>query len=797
MKQRILLIERPRRWLSWNATLLLSLALPHLSMAATSSQEPKDWMHEVGASADALREKWAELTGSGTNLIAGKPVIFNHEPAYALTADDHDPYDLTDEKLSGRQDDRIWYTKDAVAWLPLPSPVTMMVDLGSVQPIGRAGIRLLGGAEQPALLNFPRWVEVIASEDGQHFFSVEHRSKLNPAERELHDEKKNFYLEEPGRAYVYPFLFDLKIQARYVGFRVSADYLIASDEMVFLEGDKAAVPVSKQGLAKVPVILDGLLVLPKKEDVVITTGALTPNWMVFQDSRPAARRSEPFNVIFEVPEGMRLLEHGRHSWSEEAAGKGRVRYTTGSEDFLRHHFSRANYGPFYFEAGRGVPPAGMVRMSVEAQGFAANVTDVGYRLLEVPQVPPLRHFHVSLAWMGEAYAYLWPDFLKNWRWLGFNAVSFFPRYYVRKGDDWDDKAKQALNLLEEAREAQFAILYNESPFHYMLETMDKEANPEVFSQVGGKSSLKMSPLYRGELYQKEIERVGRMVSLLKPDYLFHDIELFYHSVLPAKADPAIQAAREASGKTWEDFLTDQGREMLGDLRREVARVVEEEGLKAPLTGLYNLEASRDIFDLTFSWKKSYPGLVDFSNPSLYLNGNLPLIRENIRANYKILGEKKIIPWLTAGTYGEFAPPLMEPMLYELFLNGGSGVTYYEFTDFDPEDYYYQAQALKVIAEHEPMLWRAKPQEVKSDRNDLFLSMARDGSEALLLVGNYLGFKTETVRVELPFGKGVKVTRLRGGEGEPQVDGNVLTLKISGKSFGLYRISAPPSEGSSR
>ena len=71
-------------------------------------------------------------------------------------------------------------------------------------------------------------------------------------------------------------------------------------------------------------------------------------------------------------------------------------------------------------------------------------------------------------------------------------------------------------------------------------------------------------------------------------------------------------------------------------------------------------------------------------------------RGELRADHEALQNREIIPWLTAGTYGEFASPLMEPMVLETILNGARGLTYYEFRDFDPLDFYYHARALATL-----------------------------------------------------------------------------------------------------
>src|SRR5690606_23698142 len=136
------------------------------------------------------RAQWAQLT-SGEELARGKKVFFSPAPNYRLTTDENDPFDLTDGTLSTREDDRVWFQKDAVGWYlgaGTTSGSLMVIDLGSEQPIGQIAIRVLGGREQGSL-ELPAKAEFLASVDGKQYYSLQHMVKLNPAEREQADGK--------------------------------------------------------------------------------------------------------------------------------------------------------------------------------------------------------------------------------------------------------------------------------------------------------------------------------------------------------------------------------------------------------------------------------------------------------------------------------------------------------------------------------------------------------------------------------------------------------------------------------
>jgi hypothetical protein len=138
----------------------------------------------------------------------------------------------------------------------------------------------------------------------------------------------------------------------------------------------------------------------------------------------------------------------------------------------------------------------------------------------------------------------------------------------------------------------------------------------------------------------------------------------------------------------------------------------------------------------------------------------------------------LIPWLSPGTNGEFAPSLQEPSILETLLNGARGFTYYTYTDFDPMDFYYQAKALHELAPYETLLKGGKPVPYKGDNPDLHYTCFASDHEALLLIGNYRGNPKGAVTLKLPFSSAAKVL----------LDGKPLSIKNNSVS-----LDVPPGE----
>ena len=247
----------------------------------------------------------------GENLALGKPVRYSLESDYHLTkAGDTDLTDLTDGKLSGRADDKIWFDAAAVGWY-FSKPtlgLNILIDLGSVQPIEKLVARFLGGAEQGGLF-FPAEFAVVASEDGKTFHQVSSLIKLMPAERNRAGEPGNYYLPENGTAYTYPFVFPLKIRARYIGLAVKgAKDAVFCDEIAVIKGNfREGAKESLTARPVVPFVTEGLVFGPAKPLLAISTNIVTPNFFRLLDCRPLADRAKPATCVIELPAAVKVL----------------------------------------------------------------------------------------------------------------------------------------------------------------------------------------------------------------------------------------------------------------------------------------------------------------------------------------------------------------------------------------------------------------------------------------------------------------------------------------------------------
>jgi len=128
------------------------------------------------------------------------------------------------------------------------------------------------------------------------------------------------------------------------------------------------------------------------------------------------------------------------------------------------------------------------------------------------------------------------------------------------------------------------------------------------------------------------------------------------------------------------------------------------------------------------------------------------------------------------------------MILESLLNGASGITYYCFSDFDtPMDFYYHAKALAHIAPYQKLLKNGTPTELKTDNKALFFSGYRNGSELLVLVGNYQNTPRTTARITLPFHKIARVRDVR--KNAALSEESVLEVDVPAQEIALIYVLA--------
>jgi len=764
----------------------ISLLLGCLLLAGCTKQAAQaqvDYQYQPGQPATESRAQWKSLT-TGTELARGKKVFFSPAPNYRLTTDENDPYDLTDGTLTSREDDRVWFNKDGVGWYLSPglaNGVLMMVDLGAVQPVGQIAIRVLGGHEQGSL-DLPKSAEFLASVDGKQYYQLQNSVKLNQAEANQADGKTGYYFPEEGKAYMVPLVCREPVMARYVAIRVTPVNSIFTDQISVLKADTNASLKKLESFPQVQVYTDGLAVLPRHQPFVVTTNIVTPNWLTILDNTNVDLTKNPAAFRIELPNGLKLLPIPKPDFTEVASAN------PGMHGYQFEYKGKA--APLWIEKdpAAAIPAGAKVLLTGIVDGKDSHSVSYPIDFVKIPETHPIKGIDVSLAWMNESVQMQWPNFFQDFRKMGFNQVSSFPRYFGKDKDGtWNEGSQKKLEFLHQARKDGYGIVYNESAFHVMWNTVqsdlkrgkidDAEA-AQLFTQINGERGKWMNILYRGKYFRNEMKRVADLAATIQPDQVYFDIEWWTASVNESKKDPRVQAAWKASGKSWDDFVTDMGTEVLQELVSTMRKAVPNRKM---IVGLYNSDPKNAIYNSIFGFDKIYPKIIDLAQPSLYVQGRAQMVADRVRYDYDHMQAKQIIPWLSAGTYGEYDPKLTEPMVLEAILNGSRGITYYWFGDFDPMDFYYHSKAIAELTPYEKLLQNGKPVEYQGDNADLHYTAFASGDEALVLVENFVGTADDKIMLKSPIPAAKKV--LLNGKTLP-VKNNAVSIEVPPGQFRL-------------
>lgn len=670
------------------------------------------------------REQFTKLTAPG-NLVLGKELRFTPQPGYRLTTNPTDPADLTNGQFGERTDEAVWFEAGAVCWQGAPRP-TIFADLGSVQPIASVIGRFLGGRQQ-AGLTFPDELRVLLSTDGQDYYQVaaRHKRGLDDASSEAYD------LPEVGVAWVHNFVLPVGLKARYVALQAyHQQQFICTDELAVVKGPDN-LPEFKPDPAKRVIIVTAGVAFDAVTGTIPICQNMPLRAKVEQvDARSGDAYGKKCKLLLDLPETAEFIGADYTPAEVDHGGRKFRRYVVdwrgeGTEFLLQSKLPAGKTDVLYTYGDSGSGPE--------------NERQLAWESITIPQARLPKRLHVSLAWISsEEMVKTWPDYLNAMKWLGFNGVGCFPRY-------WTDKS-QAANAatMAEARQQGLQVIVNESPAG-ALEGDRKQ--PETKSQLADGKFGDVCPSYRGQYYQKEVASFATHAAWIKPDAIFYDIEAYWTGAQEAPRCSRCQERFQAGGyKDWDAFRAAMGQEIHQDIKRATEQALAAAGEHPRvLYGSYRTEPITPLSDGLFDWSNLYPEYLQIGMPSLYVAGNPLTVAKNIAANRAKLPANDLVPWLSTGCYGEYEPVRTRDLVLEAFANGARGVTYYWYGHFDAGHFKYHAEAVDLVAPIEDIFMDGKPLTgLASGNPQLKLCGMGAGKELAVLVANYAGVAPGTV-----------------------------------------------------
>ena len=741
------------------------------------------------AGVEGNRQLWEKRT-SGENLALGKKVEFNPEPNYPLTAKVNVATAiLTDGKL-GRPDDKLWYSPTAVAWqFRGMGNASLLIDLKKTEQISRVVMRLNGGYPQIGI-SFPQTIEVFVSKDGKRFYQARKIIKLAPADRDLTDWQNTYYLAEEGKPYVYPFELAVNADARFIGIRFYGKVIPAIlDEIAVIKATKKEDGFNDAYIREQAVFwLKKAIFAPRTSKFYIADNINAPNWLFFKDQRPNKKGilgytiDTPSQVEFKIPHTYPT----RELVNTEKQGTRTVR--TFKFDIKTHlkHKSKRSIGPLYFYLKPGVKipeKEKYVVINTTKNGKKHYSCKLPLKIIHIDKVPTLKRLNISLGWMYVEQMNEWPNFFADWKTLGFNAVPIMPNI-----TNSESILNHTENFLKEAQKAGFKIINIQNPVGIIPAAYPKETE---YHCIGSSKASSFCPAYRGKLYDTMFKSLGNFIKKYPADYIFFDIETWHRQGMKAcmKCSRCNQK-RQRAGQDWKEYLTS----FQVDFARKFKKCIVENSCThkhTPLIGYYDSYPGRKLIGVAggvpfMPFKQFYPEYSNLAQPSIYTS-QTNRIASIIAKCYKYTkNASEVIPWLTAGTYGEFDSCKLEHIILTALFNGAGGFTYFWFPDFDtPLDYYYHARALYKIAPYEDLIIDGIRSKISGTNKKLNYSTIRHNDKMLLLVDSFGKADQNNTKIRLPFKKVSKIIDLNAQK--DLAAKNELLVSLQADSFKLFYI----------
>lgn len=719
------------------------------------------------------------LSGAGAqNLAMGKKVLYSLPPD---NPQDNESSKLTDGRKNVRQageqggdatafdEQRLSYTDTmdnalTVGWHfkfygRENLGIALCIDLGQSEALGRTVLRAGSFTQSVFRFSLPREFRVVVSQDGENFYRAGTIRKVTTYGADAIGPDQRSLKVREDRNQWHDIEFDLSgISARYVGLIVRPEgFMFYLDEWEIFAGD-AQAPVQPvfepsrrerfaigNGLARA----DAVVFQPTEEIFYVPENVQVPTVFDFGDYRPQ-RTKEPCQFVLDLPPGVTLVESYflRQQFDLQRAGnRWTLTPSAGARQFKKGQGQLLNdykLGPLYFTA------AGPLAADAEAT-FFCRIGSVDYapsthpvRSLSFPVVENRLPPFCAITWMTEFNQLDWPDFLRSYVSLGFNAIPYFPRY-LETVNGYPGVSFVLADKVAEARAAGLRVIQNESPLHTM-----KSLGQVACTYAGAKG---FCPSYRGEHYQAHLQELAENCRQLQPDYVFWDIELMHRSI-GGKAENILACERCAaavakSGKTPAAYLLDCGEELLRDLYQAAAGAITR-----PFeVGQYDLYAAQESYQRIWQFSRAYPRYVQQSMPAAYTAGLFAVNHQKAQQEYRQLGVKwRTSMWVTSGTYGYCSPHKMEALVYEQLLNGGN-LCIYSFSEFTtPLQLHAMSRGLHHLSRFQKLFEQGAPDLDYSVGNDrLAVSCFAAPDEALLYVANYNSPERETLTLELPAG----------------------------------------------
>ncbi len=697
---------------------------------------------------ERLAQQWRTLT-AGNNLAKGKDVT-------VFPAREKSTSLLTDEKISLMTN--LVFAQEALVWQGAmkDKQVRLIVDLGKVQRVGKAGLRISGGKN---IMQFPRRLGVYVSKDGKNYHQAASLAKVTPAEADLSDFQNLYYLadkELDGVTFTYPFVLKVDADARYVAFSVEADsyYSLITDELAVIEASGEADGQwnsAYQNSADPYFCHEAVRIAPYTDKFYIAEDIFLPNLLSF-DMR-LANDNEKFTYTIDLPEQVEFSPY--KGWppknmnivqTERKEGRAVFHFAPDYTLGKMRQFSDLYYnGPFLFRVPSG--------QTVPEKEYYAVITascskeDISLRypleILKFNEVPEYRRLKFGMM-IHSRFLSDWPDFIRAWKVVGFNMF----QYEVSPNQI---RPKMCEKIIEETdrygiyRRA-FANPICDVCYGSLKDKAEIRCTSAVLPGKKWIGQLDFCPSYRGDYYKILLNNIRDMVILCKPHVIEFDDEAWNPTQLNFIPDcERCMTLREEKKMELAPFIEWAQADFLKGYYNAVKEGAEQVGIPMPdithwpfnpVNGNYSCRGEKIMnhgFPLLFP---KYANLATY----FYYGQSVADQQNGIRKVLEHIKDPKRLAITVHGGIGCYRTGYMGKKTKHLFIdsvmNGTTHVLQYG-TFTSPHDYYQMNEAILLLVPYEDILMDGTLDCSFTGTNKQLLYTKRTlGKRSLLLIGNY-------------------------------------------------------------
>jgi len=683
---------------------------------ARAYEVPADFEEALIAdhSPETMAAMWYDQM-TGINVALGKQASYMPQPDWSYCIDADDPWQLTDGTIlftthtgltSSERFNKLRTSPEAVGWEYPASPVHILIDLEQVQAVQRVMVRCQGGI--PGVFDFPTRITLVVSEDGINFYRVgEYLNTPGPREGPFANYRMPYLRPYGYYATVFPFVFgELTTKARYVGLEICRRSGLFLDEIAVIAGDFDPATVTYDEQTRYAFPTTGAALIPRDRRLYV------PNNVTIFQNLPAyndlSAGGTDVRWVLELPAGVSLSDevHAIEPKPDFRTARADLlmpfydevtAITRDEQPYTRYVFKYAGtydrgpegggtprIGPLFFQTELPPGEAGTAYVYAEWDGGGQSPLAIPIEVYAMPAARIPDRLHVSLGWLADFYGIAWPDYVSNYSKSGFNVHPVFPRYWDKGLAGYEGAAA----VMENARAAGLAIVYNDSPWCGWLK-----------------------PAQRDAAYYEQLQQLYDRAALTNPDWIFYDVE-----GMPAydPTDPDFVARMLEEGLDPNDPDDKQemalrlGTETYSDMHDAVTGGMTDAGYAAgpeagrPLCGSFHFDAAEGV-SYWFDYNRLYPDYLQYSMPAYYYAGHAEAIGYELLSVRQAQGSSDIIPWLSTGGDGEFPSPYVRDQALESFLNGCRGITYWSPEQYDGLDFYHHLEAVNIATKIEDVI----------------------------------------------------------------------------------------------